>query len=362
TSLSTESIYPRALAYQSDGKLLVGGYSVDTTPYYNAVLARYTSTGTLDSTFSNTIGGSDGFIKFCWRSASSCATNSLYTGVLAIDVQSDGKIVVGGKGKVSDAGTGYTAALARFNANGSFDTSFGTEGRNLYSPGPINSDSEIQALRIQSTGSILASGSSTNGSAHKAFALRVLSTGSLDATGQSAFGDTAGNSGCATVGCIAFSYAGSTGLQGAIGLAEDSNGKIYLTGNSGANMGIARLTSVGALDSGFGSSGSVTLDAGTNYDYGNALVIDSANRLVIRTEVGQTGDAATCIFRIGETGVLDSTFAAETSTAGKICHSRSFGGGTPINNGLALDSDGNILYNIHISDTYATVGLRRRRP
>ena len=73
-------------------------------------------------------------------------------------IQSDGKIVAAGRTSV---GGGYDFALVRYNANGSLDTSFGTNG---IVTTPIGGYTEyVSALGIQSDGKIVAAGNSHSG-------------------------------------------------------------------------------------------------------------------------------------------------------------------------------------------------------
>jgi uncharacterized delta-60 repeat protein len=75
----------------------------------------------------------------------------------AIAVQPDGKIVVAGSVTESaSAPFDSKLYLARFNANGSVDTSFGTGGRSVIQIGP--SIDGFNALAIQADGKLVAVG------------------------------------------------------------------------------------------------------------------------------------------------------------------------------------------------------------
>ena len=125
--------YPFAncVAIQSDGKIVVGGYfwKIGTTNVSN--IARFNSDGTLDTTFCSN-------------------TNSLNINeVRAIEIQSDGKILIGGYGDIIPTEDG---ALARLNSTGTIDSSFMT---NL-GEGTIG---VISTIKQQSDGKILVGGS-----------------------------------------------------------------------------------------------------------------------------------------------------------------------------------------------------------
>ncbi|HYO08344.1 MAG TPA: hypothetical protein VER17_05185 [Tepidisphaeraceae bacterium] len=75
-----------------------------------------------DGSFDTTFGGGDGKLPFFFRPGSAGSDPG------AMLVQDDGKIVVGGYQAGDGGDNGDGAALARFNANGTLDTSFGTGG------------------------------------------------------------------------------------------------------------------------------------------------------------------------------------------------------------------------------------------
>ncbi len=99
----------RSVAIQADGRIVLGGYSGE-----DFALARYNSDGSLDAAFDG-----DGKVT------TDFAGSADYGYSLAI--QADGKIVVGG---TSDQGaTSYDFALARYNSDGSLDTSLDSDGK-----------------------------------------------------------------------------------------------------------------------------------------------------------------------------------------------------------------------------------------
>lgn len=98
--------------------------------------------------------------------------NELARGVA---VQSDGKVVIGG---TSSNGTNNDFALARYNVDGSLDTSFGGDGKVMTKVGTY--DDEIYGVAIQPDGKIVAAGRSWNGSNYDVALVRYLADGSLD--------------------------------------------------------------------------------------------------------------------------------------------------------------------------------------
>ncbi len=133
---------------QPDGKIVVAGFTLFGSPLgANFVVVRYNSDGSLDSSF-----GSGGKVRTSFGSNHEEA-NSLF-------IQPDGKIVVVG---VSGSGPspGPDFALARYNSDGSLDTSFGagavlggtaafTEGG---SPTVLNGGAAVHDAELAAAGS-----------------------------------------------------------------------------------------------------------------------------------------------------------------------------------------------------------------
>ncbi len=102
-----------ALAIQTDSKIVAGGYASDADGNSVFALARYTTAGTLDSTF----GGGKVTTGFDGKDAA-----------LALGIQSDGKIIAAGTA-FDTAGADSDFALARYTITGTLDSSFGAGGK-----------------------------------------------------------------------------------------------------------------------------------------------------------------------------------------------------------------------------------------
>ena len=110
-----------SLAIQSDGKIILAG--VANNGNYNIFgIARYNSDGSLDNTFGSGGKTTTDFGKYCEGKS--------------VAIQSDSKIIVGGLAQ--DANSQPNFALARYNANGSLDLSFGSGGKVTTLIGPAN--------------------------------------------------------------------------------------------------------------------------------------------------------------------------------------------------------------------------------
>ena len=151
------------LALQSDGKILVSGYGGEVPEF---VLARYHSDGAPDSTF-----GANGIVL--------TKIGELDFGY-TVTVQPDGKIIVAGQSFIPQEG--FSFALARYNRDGSLDASFGTGGI-VSTVFEIFSEAGISATLLQPDGKILAVGYSMLVFPFFNIALaRYNSDGSLDST------------------------------------------------------------------------------------------------------------------------------------------------------------------------------------
>ncbi len=237
-----------AVAIQSNGKIVAGGYAQGPSRYYFA-LARYNPDGSLDTTF----GGGTGKVTTDYG-------NDAYGAGLTI--QSDGKIVVAGFAGVA-GNTDF--ALARYNPNGSLDTTFSGDGK--LTTDFFGNNDEANALAIQSDGKIVAAGSANNATSSNNFALaRYLSDGSLDATFS---------------GKVTTDFGGS---DGASAVAIQPNGKIVAVGGtfSGAvtDFALARYNPNGSLDTTFSGDGKVITDFLGNDSYASAMTIQDNGKIV----------------------------------------------------------------------------------
>jgi uncharacterized delta-60 repeat protein len=150
-----------SIALQADGKILLAGFSNNGTNNDFAVV-RYDTTGALDLTFDT-----DGIVTISFSSNDDVGRS--------IAVQTDGKIVVGGW---SNNGTNFDYALARLNSDGSLDNTFDTDGRVTTAFG--SGDDQGYSIAIQADGRILLAGVSNNGTDFDFAIARYNTNGSLD--------------------------------------------------------------------------------------------------------------------------------------------------------------------------------------
>lgn len=153
-----------SITVQPDGKIVGVGweYNPFITPYYDAILVfRLNMNGSLDNSF-----GGTGVVTI----------EDGYDGPEVI-VQPDGKILVVGT-LLNFADIPSTLMLARYNANGSLDPNFGTGGRVLQRINQM--DSIPSGAALQPDGKIVVAGSIYSDSAYQPFFARFNADGSPD--------------------------------------------------------------------------------------------------------------------------------------------------------------------------------------
>jgi len=274
--------YDRALAVavQADGKIVTAGYA-DNGVNRDFALARYNPDGSLDTTFS-----SDGLLTTAVGSSSEAR---------AVAVQADGKIVAAGSAW-SDINPDF--ALARYNPDGSLDTTFDTDGLLTTDFG---SSSEARAMAVQADGKIVAAGSAyNNGIFNSVFALaRYNPDGSLDTTFS---GD----------GLLTTAVGSYDDIAYAVALQAD--GKIMVAGHayngSTYDFALARYNPDGSLDTTFSGDGLLTTAVGSS-SAANAVAVQADGEIVAAGNAydGSTADFA--LARYNPDGSLDTTFSSD---------------------------------------------------
>lgn len=297
-----------AAAIQPDGKIVVAGVTTVNNSS-DFALARYNADGSLDASF-----GSGGKVT----------TDFLgnFEQAYAVAVQPDGKIVAAGF-SVIETGRNWDFALARYNANGSLDTSFGSGGKvttNFISGINENSYDQAFGIALQANGKIVAAGRSSGGMGSSFALARYNSNGTLDTS----FGST---------GKVTTNLGG-----GAYAVAIQVDGKIVAAGvASDSDFALARYNTDGSLDASFGSGGKVTTDFFGGFDQAQAIAIQSDGKIIAAgvDVIGNSNDFA--LARYNSDGSLDSSFG----NGGKM--TTDFFGSNDAASGIALQPDGKIV-------------------
>ncbi len=206
----------------------------------------------------------------------------------SVAIDGEGRIVVAGEADES------SFALLRFNADGSLDTTFGAAGV-LVTTFPVDGDSLAYSVKIDADDRILVTGSVAADGQNDILMARYLSNGSLDPS----FG--AGGEVVTSIvgGALSFSA------------AIDSQGRIVVAGltclGSSWTYVVVRYTPDGQIDPGFDDGSPVIGSVVCVSESGCSLVIDADDRIVV----------ASCVLddivlvRYDTDGSLDSGFGAD---------------------------------------------------
>ncbi|MEY2490169.1 MAG: hypothetical protein QOC70_2111, partial [Verrucomicrobiota bacterium] len=248
TNINNDDDRAYALARQSDGKIVAAGkrgihfYPTEQRKG-NVALVRYNPDGSLDATFGN--GG--------------IVVNDFGQGLesYAIDVviQPDGRIIIAGE-------SAYAFLVARYNSNGTLDTTFGNGGFREVNFGDLSWDHGRDAV-LQDDGKIIVVGTAEINSPYDSFAVaRFNPDGSLD--------QSFGSGGKFVMVDVGDLEAG----------ALQSDGKLIALGDDSESFKLLRFNLDGSLDSTFGSGGIITTTFGGSAAAGSDLVFQPDGKLL----------------------------------------------------------------------------------
>lgn len=306
--------FVRAICIQSDGKILLSGIT-ETSGGTRFAIVRYNSNGTLDVTF-----GTGGKVV--------TTIMGFADEIQDMEIQTDGKIIVGGNTFNSDFSISKFV-IARYNSNGTLDNTFNGTGYTILDFGATMYN-ELQSIKIQTDGKILAGGYSYDTLVLNAdfSLLRLEPNGNLDVT----FG---------TAGKLTLDINTGWNIISDINLQTD--GKIIATGstNTGTNLQVTlcKFLSNGTLDNTFGTSGIRTDNYGpSNASFGNNSLIQPDGKII---SVGPAYITSTTsiygVIRHNNDGTLDNTFG----TNGKVLTNIGTGESFPFK--CVLQNDGKLI-------------------
>lgn len=294
-----------AAALQSDGKIIVVGYSVS-GGRKAFLVARFTADGALDTTF-----GSSGITTSSFGAGEDIAYD--------VAIQEDGKIVVVGSAE-SATSFMYDFVIARYTDAGVLDSTFNSTG---YTIVPLKSDARDYAknVALQSDGKIVATGPRETGNFSNSFnvaTIRLTSAGVLDTT----FNSTG----------IASLY-GSGGSDNIGGMAIQNDGKIVVaTILSSVDIGAVRYNTDGSDDTYFS-----TADFGSTDTVNDAVLQADGKFVVTGFKYDTSNSYDPFVVRYKTDGTLDTTFSSDGLVSTII--------GTDVDYGLsvAMQPDGQIV-------------------
>ncbi len=273
-----------ALAIQSDGKIVVAGSTVEVAvgPVNvrgDMAIVRFNANGSLDTSFGN---GGLAKARFGQR----------FDSANAVAIQGDGKIVAAG---IATFFFNPRFGLARFNTDGSLDTSFDFDGKvdSPFGGGEIGIGSFATALSVLADGRIVAAG--TVGTNRLAL-VRYQANGEEDQT----FGVNG-----RTVDTV--------NAAGANAMVIQPDGRIIVAGRTGfaeaADFLLARYDANGARDLTFGTDGLAITDINATENEIVSVALQADGRIVAAGTAltfPTFGDYA--VARYDANGVLDPTF------------------------------------------------------
>ena len=302
TDLGSTQDQAEGVAVQADGKIVVAGFTESASNGLDFAIVRYNTNGSLDTTF-----GTGGIVTTDFDHLDDQAAD--------VAVQSNGQIVV--LGTVTVAANTTEFGVARYNTNGSLDTTFGTGGLVTTNVGAfataermvIKTDGKIVSVGgsgfelvrynpngaldtsfgtggivsvlgasiaedvvLRSNGDLVVGGTLTNGTSNTDFqAAQFLPNGSLDPNwGSSGIVTTPFNGADATAFALALQNDGSVILAGSI-----SNDNTLAD-----TWALVRYTNTGAVDFSFGLNGKVITNMGSDIEEIHALVLPTDGQLV----------------------------------------------------------------------------------
>jgi uncharacterized delta-60 repeat protein len=232
-----------------------------------------------------------------------------FTSTAAVANDNGQVVVIGTTGTVPTE----SFSIARYNANGTLDTNFGTQG--VTTIHFANTDDVPAAVAVLPGGQILIAGTATTYVAGAAttsqFAVAELNA---NGTVDTSFGNGTGE--------VLFGFSSAATHDVLTAMVVSSKGIIYLGGTSdsrsttGNDFAIVALNSAGGPYASFGSGGQVLIDFDNASDTINALALQKNGDLVAAGSATVGGVVEIALARVLPTGVLDRHFgiAGEMTT------------------------------------------------
>lgn len=279
TSFNSFACVARAIAVQSDGKIVVAGESNNGT-FNRFAVARYLADGTIDNQF-----GTGGKITFSIGTGNSIARS--------IAIQNDGKIIVAGN---LENQTYSHFAMARLTSTGALDNQFGANGI-VQTALDLGFDIAYGVAIVPSTGKIVLGGVSFDTLANGEFAVvRYNTNGTLDG----GFGNS---------GKVRTPLGTQWDQANALAI-EPGTEKIVLGGRTLSTYAMVRYNTNGTLDANFGLNGKTIYTIGSMSEVINTIYINPDGKIVAggTTQTGPNTDMV--LMRFLNNGQIDNNFGA----------------------------------------------------
>lgn len=239
----------------------------------------------------------------------------------AIVIDSNGKTVVVGSTTTTEL---QQIVVSRYTTAGVLDATFGSGGTTITLP-PSADFAYANGVAIDSNGKIVVVGGVSISGVINFFVARYTTAGVLDNT-------------FATGGI--YTYSGPD-FSEAKSVVIDANGKIVLCGSavisSVNNLLVARLTTAGALDTTFNTTGVYTLTNGTGY-IANSVKLDQNAKIVAGGSATVMTGADFLVIRLNTNGTLDTAFGGTGIVTTTITS-----GANNVVNSISIDSSNNVV-------------------
>jgi uncharacterized delta-60 repeat protein len=374
TSGSNQDDIASDLVIQADGSILVAGSALKgagSSLVVGVGLIKLTPSGQLDTSFDG-----DGKLITVFQTSPGQNRHVVQADShpAAVALTPDGKIVVG-TSTIAASGvaqvTHWDYTVARYNADGSLDTTFDTDGyqiTDIDSSSSSSADDFLQDVKVQSDGRVVVVGSAVNNNVKATgsqdFAVvRYNTDGSLDTT----FGGGDG------ITLTDISPAAVVSQDTADTLAFEPDGQIIVAGYAVIRFGpfsaddsqfvVARYNTDGSLDTTFASSstvpGTLQISFGLS-DLAEGVVLQPQpdGKYVLGGHVGGSGAANDlAVARVTLTGQLDTTFSGDGKAQTHFA-------GTNFTRGkdVAIQPDGKIIvagYIVNSSTGFEDIAMAR---
>ncbi len=317
TRIARGNEYNRGIVVQKDGKIVYGANSY-ANDYSGSqfLLIRYNYDGTVDKDY-----GQKGVVNTNFKTA-----KGGYGG--AMNIQSDGKIIVAGNVNNTNNFSESLLAVERFNTDGSLDTTLGNKGTSTTEF--KNGTASAYSVGFQTDGKIIVAGTcSFNQGLEVDF---IVARYNLDGKADTSFGNG---------GKIITKFSNFLLSGGAVGV--DIKGRIFVAGTlSNTNNNDIALVCYkpnGSLDLSFGTKGKVITDFDNSQDFGNSIAVLKDGKIVVTGST--TKDFNTpydfALVQYNSNGSLDSSFG----TDGKV--TTDFGGTYDASYAMTLQQDEKIV-------------------
>jgi uncharacterized delta-60 repeat protein len=263
------------------------------------------------STFTVAVPRKTGLLDPTFGTGGVASHNVGFTATSGLAIQPDGKSVIAG---VIGSPGSQEFGLTRYNADGSLDTTFGTNG--VASVSLQGTDDQPSSVTVLPNGEILEAGTSAVENAGAVvgsdFAVALFNaSGLLDTSFGGGTGKVLTN----------FSSTSTPSTDIANALVLGNGGEFFVVGSSTANgsgkdLAIAAFNADGSPATGFNGTGRELLDFAGGDDSANAAVVQSNGELVVAGSTENPSSAVTsvAVVRLLANGALDTHFG----TKGKV--------------------------------------------